>query len=116
MRALRLPAARGCAERDEPLLPRGLLQPAPVAASELDGSWNMVMFNHSFEHLPEPVQVLRRVARLLSPDGVCVIRIPVAGSYAWRRYREDWVQLDAPRHLFLHTTASLGKAAAAARL
>ena len=25
----------------------------------------------------------------------------------WEHYRENWVQLDAPRHLFLHTRASL---------
>jgi hypothetical protein len=36
-----------------------------------------------------------------------VIRVPVADSWAWRAYGTDWVQLDAPRHLFLHTRQSI---------
>lgn len=31
----------------------------------------------------------------------------MASSYAWERYRENWVQLDAPRHLFLHSPGSI---------
>lgn len=36
-----------------------------------------------------------------------LIRIPPADGYAWETYREDWVQLDAPRHLYLHTQKSI---------
>jgi hypothetical protein len=36
-----------------------------------------------------------------------VIRIPVASGWAWTHYGKDWVQLDAPRHLFLHTPRSI---------
>jgi hypothetical protein len=31
----------------------------------------------------------------------------VANSHAWRKYRTHWFALDAPRHLFLHTTHSI---------
>jgi hypothetical protein len=31
----------------------------------------------------------------------------VIDSYAWEKYRENWVSLDAPRHLFLHTIKSM---------
>jgi SAM-dependent methyltransferase len=82
----------------------------------IDGSWDLIMFNHSFEHLADPAAILSRVERLLAPGGVCVVRIPIAGSYAWRHYREDWVQLDAPRHLFLHTPDSVGRLAQGAGL
>src|SRR5690606_13809129 len=44
------------------------------------------------------------------------IRVPVADSWAWRHYGTDWVQLDAPRHLFLHTRRSLDLLAADAGL
>jgi hypothetical protein len=33
--------------------------------------------------------------------------MPVAASYAWRHYGVNWVALDAPRHLFLHTVRSI---------
>jgi len=69
--------------------------------------WDLIMFHHSFEHLADPLETLEAVSSLLSGDGVCLIRIPTVSSYAWRHYRTDWVQLDAPRHLFLHSTESL---------
>jgi SAM-dependent methyltransferase len=66
------------------------------------------MFHHSLEHMPDQEKVLRQAAKLLRPGGVCLVRIPVFPSFAWDRYRENWVQLDAPRHLFVHSRKSLG--------
>lgn len=71
------------------------------------GSYDLVMAHHSFEHMPNPALALQSMARLLRPDGVVMLRIPVAQSEAWRRFRANWVQLDAPRHLFLHTQKSI---------
>ena len=45
-----------------------------------------------------------------------VIRIPIAGTHAWQTYGVDWVQLDAPRHLFLHTEDGMRSLAAGAGL
>jgi SAM-dependent methyltransferase len=73
---------------------------------EVRGSFDWVMMHHSLEHMAEPLDALRHVHRLLAPEGRALIRIPVAGSYAWRTYGADWVQLDAPRHTFLHTPRS----------
>jgi SAM-dependent methyltransferase len=75
--------------------------------ADVSGAWDIIMFHHSFEHIDRPLETLRHVRRLLKPSGHCVIRIPVASSYAWRHYRTDWVQLDAPRHYFLHSRASI---------
>jgi 2-polyprenyl-3-methyl-5-hydroxy-6-metoxy-1,4-benzoquinol methylase len=73
---------------------------------DLSGSvWDVIMFHHSFEHMPDPAAVLRRTAEMLAPGGRCLVRIPVIG-WAWQHYRVNWGQLDAPRHLFLHTTKS----------
>jgi len=74
---------------------------------ELDGVFDLIMFHHSFEHLADPVEVLGEVHRLLAPHGLLLLRIPLAGSWAWRTYGVDWVQLDAPRHLFLYTPKGL---------
>lgn len=68
--------------------------------------WDFIMFHHSFEHIPSQVETLKAVQRRLSLHGVCMLRIPVAG-WAWEHYGTNWVQLDAPRHLFLHTEKSL---------
>jgi hypothetical protein len=51
--------------------------------------------------------VLARLRVLLADRGTLQIRIPVAGSYAWRTYGVHWLDLDAPRHLFLQTPRSM---------
>jgi SAM-dependent methyltransferase len=75
--------------------------------SQVSGTWDFIMFHHSFEHMDSPVEMLQQVRRLLKPSGQCIIRIPTVSSYAWRHYRTDWVQLDAPRHYFLHSQTSI---------
>ena len=69
--------------------------------------WDLIMFNHSYEHVFDQLEVMQKAYELLAPGGVCMIRIPTVTSWAWRNYGVDWVQLDAPRHLFLHSIKSM---------
>lgn len=81
---------------------------------ELDGQFDLVMFNHSLEHVEAPRDVLASACRLLTPNGQCVVRIPTVSSTAWEEYGVDWVQLDAPRHVSLPSRDGMriaGKAA-----
>jgi len=78
---------------------------------ELAGEYDLLMFSHAFEHMEEPGRVLEQARSLLAPAGACFLRIPTSSSYAWRHYRTDWVQLDAPRHFYLHSTASIERVA-----
>jgi len=71
--------------------------------SAVEGTWDVVMFHHSFEHLSDPTQALRQVARLVPPGGTCLVRMPTIPCYAWQHYGVHWVQLDAPRHLFIYS-------------
>lgn len=71
-----------------------------------DGEWNLIMLHHSLEHMPRPRVALRRIHDLLAPQGRCLIRVPLL-NWAWQHYGTNWVQLDAPRHLFLYTEAAL---------
>jgi hypothetical protein len=74
------------------------------------------MLHHAFEHMADPQAMLAAVAQRLAPGGLCLIRIPIVPSEAWERYGVDWVQLDAPRHLFLHSLQSLALVAQQAGL
>lgn len=74
---------------------------------DIKEEYDLVMLHHSFEHMESPKEVLRKLSELINPQGVILIRIPVANSYAWRKYQTHWVQLDAPRHFFLHTIKSM---------
>ena len=75
--------------------------------SEIDGEFDVVMLHHAFEHMEDPAAVLKHLRRILSPDGIIILRIPLCDSYAWKHYGVNWHQLDAPRHLFLHTNKSM---------
>ena len=44
------------------------------------------------------------------------MRIPTISSQAYLKYKEKWYQLDAPRHLFLHSHESFRRLAEAANL
>jgi SAM-dependent methyltransferase len=75
--------------------------------AEVSGQFDVVIMNHSLEHMSDPESVFRELKRLLTPLGSAVIRTPVASGQAWRKYASDWVQLDAPRHLVVHTFNSI---------
>jgi SAM-dependent methyltransferase len=83
------------------------LQILKKTVHEMDGLWDVVMFHHSLEHMPDQVATLRAASGLLGPGGTCLIRVPVASSYAWEHYREHWYQIDAPRHFYLHSYESM---------
>jgi SAM-dependent methyltransferase len=80
---------------------------------EIEPFFDLVMLHHSFEHLPDPLESLHQIYKLLPPRKFCLIRIPVA-AFAWEKYGVNWVQLDPPRHLFLFTEKSFRKLAEAA--
>ena len=82
-----------------------------VEIETIESKWNVVMLHHSFEHMPNPAKNLNTISNLLVPGGHCIIRIPTTSSYAWRHYRTNWVQLDAPRHLYLHSIESIKRLA-----
>jgi SAM-dependent methyltransferase len=101
----------------DPYLPEEVAVPGlrirRCSIAEMQGSFDLVMLHHSLEHIPDQFQTLREAARLVKPSGTVLLRIPVADSLAWRQYGVDWVQLDAPRHLYLHTRRSLALLAGA---
>ena len=78
---------------------------------EVDGQFDCIILNHSLEHIPDQIATFEHLYRLLKKNRFVIIRIPTVSSYAWRHYRENWVQLDAPRHFFLHSVQSLKRVA-----
>jgi SAM-dependent methyltransferase len=74
--------------------------------AEVDGRIDFVLMDDSFEHMPDPLAVLTDVRRICAPLAHVCISVPIKAE-AWRTYGTDWVQLDAPRHLYLHTERSL---------
>jgi 2-polyprenyl-3-methyl-5-hydroxy-6-metoxy-1,4-benzoquinol methylase len=94
----------------DPFLPHDSVGPGGIRLrkcdlSDVEGSFDFIMLHHSFEHMARPTSVMDQLRRLIVPTGCVLIRMPIVG-YAWRHYKADWVQLDPPRHLFVHSQKS----------
>jgi SAM-dependent methyltransferase len=76
-------------------------------ATRAGNSFELVAFNHSLEHVPDQRQALAAASELLVPNGTCLVRIPMLPCAAWDTYGVDWVELDAPRHLYIHSRKSI---------
>jgi hypothetical protein len=69
-------------------------------------AYDLVLMNHSLEHISDQLGTLTAIRGILARRGVCRIELPVTGCKAWKYYGTDWVEIDAPRHFFLHTRRS----------
>lgn len=74
---------------------------------DIHQKFDLITFHHSFEHINEQLETLMHVKAILKPGGKILIRIPTVSSWAFEEYQEAWFQLDAPRHLFLHSHKSI---------
>ncbi|RPI59868.1 MAG: class I SAM-dependent methyltransferase, partial [Ignavibacteriales bacterium] len=92
---------------DETIVYKNGLKILKKDLSDMVGVYDLIMFNHSFEHMENPLQVMKKSNELLKLNRTLLIRIPVADSYAFNHYKENWCSLDAPRHLYLHTKKSI---------
>jgi hypothetical protein len=79
--------------------------------SEVTGEFDLIMFDHSLGHVPDPVATLKAAYEKLAAGGICLVRLPTTSSKAWTIYRADWVQIDAPRHIVIPSRQGMAVAA-----
>ncbi len=63
-------------------------------------SFNYVHMSHVLEHVPDPLDTMKRVTELLTNDGTVYIEVPNGNSYSQKRGKEHWFAWESPRHLF----------------
>ena len=95
----------------DPFIEKDLDEPVKVIKgnlSELNSNdcFDIIMFHHSFEHIPNPVETLLDAKKILDQNGTILIRTPIV-SHAFDRYGPHWFQIDAPRHFFVYSIAGL---------
>jgi SAM-dependent methyltransferase len=83
------------------------------SVESMEGRFDFIMLHHSLEHMEDQLSVLEKVNSLLPADHYALVRIPIC-SYAWEHYGTNWAQIDAPRHVFLHSEKSISLVAAKA--
>ncbi|HMH16103.1 MAG TPA: class I SAM-dependent methyltransferase [Edaphobacter sp.] len=81
----------------------GTLHEAQFAANSFD----YIRSNHSFEHVPNPVEMLDEIYRILKPGGKLFIGIPNAGSIPHRIFSKYWWYLGAPVHTYSYTVPTI---------
>lgn len=74
--------------------------------SEHNSQYDLITFHHSLEHMPNQISALSAARRMLKIDGTVLVRIPLVSSTVWEHYGVNWVELDAPRHFYLHSRTS----------
>jgi SAM-dependent methyltransferase len=81
---------------------------------EITDQYDFIMLHHAFEHMDEPLKVLQQLFKMLKKGKCLLIRTPVMGGYSWKKYGVNWMDLDAPRHLIIHSIKSMKLLAAQA--
>lgn len=66
---------------------------------------------HVFEHLTQPLELLRAAAANLEPGGILLIAVPNPAAVQLRVLGARWPHLDAPRHLQLVPAPTLVRVA-----
>lgn len=74
--------------------------------------FDLVLLLNLIEHVRDPEQVLRKVASLLSPGGLVVVKTPNYDALDARLFRRhNWAGLHCPRHWVLFTQDSFARLA-----
>ena len=72
-----------------------------------DRQFDVVTMFNVFEHVPDPIETLAEVRRILKDDGILVLEVPNIRSLSFRIVGKNWIGLDVPRHLFHYSPKSL---------
>mgnify|MGYP006423293691 CR=1 FL=1 len=70
-------------------------------------SFDLIVMYHVIEHLPDPVDAIRRACSLLRPGGHLVLGTPDFDSGCARRYGNQYRMLHDPTHISLFSNDSM---------
>jgi SAM-dependent methyltransferase len=74
---------------------------------DVEGAFDLIMFHHSLEHVPDPAASLRSAMAKLAPGGRILARMPTVSSEAYETYGAAYYGLDAPRHITIPSRAGV---------
>jgi SAM-dependent methyltransferase len=72
-------------------------------------SFKYIRFNHSFEHVTNPNQILDEVHRILADDGKLMLGIPNRSGLNAKLFGSFWWHLALPLHPFSYSTKTISQ-------
>jgi 2-polyprenyl-3-methyl-5-hydroxy-6-metoxy-1,4-benzoquinol methylase len=81
------------------IVPEARLMAGTIDIARLTGPYDLIVMAHVLEHLPRPMECLRKCFDLLAPGGILLIAIPNLQSFEAALFRKYRTGLDTPRHL-----------------
>jgi SAM-dependent methyltransferase len=76
-------------------------------AAFADASFDIVTLFHVMEHVTNPRDVLKEVARILKAGGSIVLQVPNIDSWQFRIFGSKWYGLDIPRHVIDYSSQAM---------
>jgi SAM-dependent methyltransferase len=70
-------------------------------------NFDAIVMSHVIEHVPDPILLLKECHRILKPEGRLILATPNVDGWFHRKFLQNWVHLDPPRHLYLFGTGTL---------
>lgn len=94
------------------------LNPMPALSAGLDvkesidqigetDHFDCITMWHTLEHMRDIPSVLANIARVLKHDGKVIIAVPDFGGLQAKVFKEKWLHIDVPRHLYHFDSGSL---------
>lgn len=83
------------------------VQTGDVFVLEPSAAFDLITFWDVLEHTHSPKAVLQYAYQLLKPGGFLALNVPNWGSLERQFFRERWIAIDAPRHLYHFTTQTV---------
>jgi len=74
-----------------------------------DNYFDTITLNSVFEHVNNPTETLEELHRILKPKGTIIMTVPRSDCFVYKLFKENWVQLDIPRHMFIYSISNLKK-------
>jgi len=74
------------------------------------GTFDLIRMGHVIEHVPNPLEMLRRSVDLLRPGGVVYGETPNTHCWDFKLFRQYWGALHVPRHIAFFDEKNLRQA------